>query len=279
MRTAFAAAILCFAALPAAAQSLVNVPRAGGGQAALRVIEPAKSAASACAPTLIISRGLGAGENSLRFLSSALAQHGYRTIVMRHLGAGRAFFQGRLVREGRLRSRVSGTSDPAQNAQRLADLDAAHDYAVKTCRPPLLALAGHAAGAATTMIEAGAKPRFAAAGKNRFDAYIALSPQGVGRVFGAGAWAGVDKPALLITGTRDLWDGSSHRGRAAAFDGMPAGQKRYAVIPGATHFALGGLGNAAIKAKIVALVQEFLGQIAAKAWKASAVQGVEIREK
>lgn len=278
MRLAFAAALL-LAAAPAAAQSLVNVPRPGGGQTALRVIEPAKPPASGCAPTLIVSRGLGAGENALRYLSSALARAGYRTIVMRHLGAGRAFFQGRLVREGRLRAGVPGDADPAQNRQRLADLDAAHEFATKACRPPLLALGGHAAGSTTALIEAGAKPRFAAAQKNRFDAYFALSPQGVGRVFAAGAWAAITRPTLVVTGTRDPWEGGSWRGRLAAFDSMPAGQKRLAVLPGATHFALGGLGNAATKNRVVALVSEFLGQVANKAWKASAVPGVEIREK
>lgn len=279
MRLACAAALLLVAAAPAGAQTLINVPRPGGGQAALRVIEPAKPPADRCAPTLIISRGLGAGENALRFLSAALAQQGWRTLVMRHLGAGRAFFQGRLVREGRLQAGARGDSDPAQMRQRLADLDAAYDYAIKGCRPPTLALGGHAAGSTTALIEAGAKPRFSAPQKKRFDAYVALSPQGVGRVFAAGAWSAVDRPTLIVTGTRDPWEGGSWRGRTAAFESMPAGQKRLAVVPGATHFALGGLGNAATKNKVVALVSEFLGQVATKGWKASAVQGVEIREK
>lgn len=279
MRLLLTAAILIAAAAPAAAQTLVSAPRPGGGVAALRVAEPARPQARACPPTIIVSRGLGTGENALRYLTTALSQAGYRAVVMRHVDGGRTLFQGRLVREGRLRARTAGEGDPGENRLRALDLDAAYDFATKTCRPPLLALAGHANGAATTMIEAGAKPRFAVTAKDRFDAYVALSPQGVGRVFAAGAWAGIKKPTLMITGTRDPGDGGSWRNRAAAFDNLPAGQKRLAVIAGATHFALGGLGSGATKQKVVALVAEFLSQVAAKSWKPATHAGVEIREK
>lgn len=276
MRNLFCAAALAMVAatLPAFAQTAINAPTADGGQAALRVFE-AKGGAK-CAPTVIISRGLGARVDAMRFLSGALVAQGYRVIVMRHLESGRAVFQGRLVRAGRLRPTTGDEADLASNKERALELDAAYAFATKTCRPPLMALAGHANGAITTLIEAGAKPRFAVTGKDRFDAYVALSPPSVGRAFAADAWSGIKKPVLFVTGTRDPGESGA---RTAAFEGAASTQKRLAVIPNATHFALGGLGASSTKRKVVELTLEFLGQVGGKAWKPSAVAGVDVRDK
>ena len=61
-------------------------------------------------------------------------------------------------------------------------------------------------GAVTVMLEAGAKNIIgvapSAAGLDRFDAYVALSPEGPGIIFSERAWHGIHKPLLVLTGTR-----------------------------------------------------------------------------
>jgi pimeloyl-ACP methyl ester carboxylesterase len=133
-------------------------------------------------------------------------------------------------------------------------------------------------GAATAMIEAGATPRFGRMGANRFDAYVALSPQGVGYMFAAGAWGRVTKPVLMITGTRDQGADGDWRTRLSAFEGLPQGRKRLAVIPGATHLQLSG-GERQMGATLGALAGEFLALPVSGRRAASAIGGVDIRDK
>lgn len=254
-------------------------PAAGG---AFNVYEPAApqaGKAASCAPVAIISRGLGAGQNPMRSLAQSLAQQGWRVIVMRHLEGGRAMFRGRLVRAGRLQPSTGDESNAAALKNRAHELDVAIELAKKTCQPPFMALVGHAVGSTTTLIEAGAKPRFQGlAGKDRFDAYVAVSPAGAGAVFARDAWAGISKPVLVVTGTRDRVGSSGPRARTTAFDGMPNGGKRLAIISGATHFALGGLGSVAVRAKVAGLTTEFLSQLRAGGLKPTTT-GVETRDK
>lgn len=267
---------LCLSGAGAMAQTHVAAPRSDGKAAQLLVYE-AKNG-GACPATVIVSRGLGTRQSGLRYLAENLQRNGYRVVIMRHVESDRALFQGRLVRQGRVRATL-GAADPEQNRLRGLDLDAAWTFATKSCKPDFMALAGHASGAVTVLIEAGAKPKFPAQGKDRFDAYVALSPQGVGSVYDAGAWANIRKPALLITGTRDNGESGSYKSRLAAFENLPAGRKRLAVIPNATHFALGGLGSRQVKSAVDRVSVEFLTQIRQNAWKPSAVSSVETKDK
>jgi predicted dienelactone hydrolase len=267
------------AVAPASAQTTGAIAPKVSAEGAFAVYEPASSK-EGCAPLAVISRGLGAGQNPMRTLAQSLAQQGWRVIVMRHLEGGRAVFQGRLLRQGRLQPRTGDEADPAALRTRAGDVDAALELADKVCQAPFKALIGHAVGSTTALIEAGAKTRFSGLeGKNRFNAYVALSPAGQGQIFGPGAWAGVTRPAMVITGTRDRVSGGATRARTAAFDGMPPGGKRLAIIAGATHFALGGNGSTVVRQKVGTLVSDFLSQIRAGGLKPTTTPGVEIRDK
>ena len=115
-------------------------------------------------------------------------------------------------------------------------------------------------------------------GSNRFDAYIALSPQGEGTAFGPSAWSGVTKPVLMVTGTNDRVFDSDYTARLTAFAGLPTGRKRLAIIPGAGHLQIGGIGSAAVSAIVQALALEFAGQ-ASGSWGPSRVTGAKITDK
>jgi pimeloyl-ACP methyl ester carboxylesterase len=137
-------------------------------------------------------------------------------------------------------------------------------------------------GAALTMFEAGARGRAPYDGRRRFDAYIGVSPQGLGWAYDSrAAWSGVSAPVLMITGTRDETFGEPWQTRLTAFRGLPPGQKRLAVIPEATHLNLGGRGNRKAQRLAAEVVQEFLAQIAG-GWGRSRLDGrggMEVRDK
>lgn len=97
-------------------------------------------------------------------------------------------------------------------------------------------------GAATVMLEAGAANKLNLAGKDRFDAYVAMSPQGPGAVFPDGAWRRISKPVLMLTGTRDKALEGAWTTRTLPYDDMPAGCKWLGVIDGVTHMNFGGKG-------------------------------------
>ncbi|MBY0613569.1 MAG: hypothetical protein K2P80_15445 [Beijerinckiaceae bacterium] len=275
LRLLVGAAVACHVAGAARAQTRHEVPRAGGGNTTLLDYPPRER--QDCPPTVIFSHGFGGDETQLAGLARALAANGWRVLAMRHAESGRPALRAVLF------SGLPAIDDAARAAPlhtaRFADLDAAYGEATRRCRPFPLILAGHSMGAQTTMMEAGAVARIGPAGGNRFDAYIALSPQGVGSAFAPGAWRAVNKPVLMITGTRDRVANGDFRERLSAFEGMPPGNKRLAILPGAGHLQIGGIGSRSVAETVTALVLEFTGEVKARHVARSRIAGVETREK
>lgn len=202
--------IFVFAACPLstllAAQQHVSVPRADGKTTPLLVYTAVGSGES-CAPLAIISHGAGGSENGYRYLAQAMAQLGYTAVAMGHRESGSAALEADMRQYG-LRDGVRElVADPNAEQARLLDVSAALEWADSQCRAPFRVLLGHSMGAETAMLEAGAKNRIAVvsppAGQDRFDAYVALSPEGPGIVFPNDAWSGIRKPVLILTGTLD----------------------------------------------------------------------------
>lgn len=270
-----ALALLALAGLfqPAAAET-VTLMRADGGALKLRL---AGDWGPGCPPTVILSHGFGGDERALPWMDGAAEAAGYRLLVMEHRESG-----PRALIAVRRRGTEAALTDPAIWTGRALDLDAALAFASRDCRPEPLVLGGHSMGAALTMFEAGAEGRTPYRGRDRFDAYLAVSPQGPSWAFAnARAWAGVGKPVLMLTGTRDAGpDGTPWENRLIAFDGLPDGRKRLAVIEGANHFNLGGLGNRPAQALAAAVAAEFLTQLRT-GWLPSALarEGLDLREK
>lgn len=255
----------------------MSLRRADGAAVPLKVY-PA-SGAAACAPTMIVSHGFGGSETGLAGLAGTMAGRGWRVLVMGHAESGRGQLRAAFQGGGGLAAVDAAARAKPLHAARFADLDAAYAEATRGCRPPSLILAGHSMGAQTTMMEAGAVPLIGRMGRNRFDAYVALSPQGTGTAFGSSAWAAVSKPVLMITGTNDRVVGGDYTARLTAFEGLPPGAKRLAVIPGAGHLQIGGIGSVSVTATVNALVAEFAGQVARGTWTASKVSGATITDK
>jgi alpha-beta hydrolase superfamily lysophospholipase len=260
----------------ASAQSSLTLSRADGAQ--IPALNYAASGGATCPPTLVLSHGLGGDERAQDDLAKAMAAQGWRVLAIAHKESGRAVLR-QTMRQGGLAAIDVVARERPLHVFRFADLDAAFAEVTRTCRPKPLILAGHSMGAQTTMMEAGATALIGSMGSNRFDAYVALSPQGIGNTFAAGAWSGVSRPVLMITGTRDRTPDSDYRTRLTAFEGLPAGRKRLAVIPGAGHLQIGGVGSASVDTMVNTLVLEFAEQIASGEWSPSRTSGVTIEEK
>ncbi len=271
-----ALAALAISACAAQAQQVAETTllRADGAEVPVKVSGPP----GGCPRTAIISHGLGGRSGGSAQLARTLASSGWRVIAMDHVESGPPVLRAAFL-SGRPRLAASeAASDPARHRARFADLDAAWVEATRNCRPPQVLLIGHSMGATTTMLEAGNVSRFGRFGRNRFDAYVALSPQGIGYLWEAGAWNAVSKPVLMITGTRDSGFDGDWRTRLAAFEGLPVGKKRLAIIPDITHGQLSGFRDP-FASTIAALINEFARDLEQGALRPSRVSGAEVRDK
>lgn len=249
--------------------------RADGARIDAKVLD-----ARGCAPLAIISHGLGGSLSGNAQLASALNRAGFRVVVPSHAESGPELLR-QAVLSGRPRIGIAtAATDPAAFRARMADLDAILTVENRRCAVPFRVLAGHSMGASTTLIEAGAISSARITGQDRFDAYIALSPQGEGdQFFQKGAFSRIRKPMLMITGTEDRGIYGGYETRLTAFEGLSPGRKRLAVIDGASHRDLGG-NSRNVAAMVGVISVEFLGQIRPGPWgEAGRRAGVLFAEK
>jgi dienelactone hydrolase len=273
MMATIGVALIGIAAPPAAAQGL---PRADGATTPVKHYGPQ----SGCGPAMIISHGFGGNETGNGGLATAMAAQGWRVMVMGHRESGKEAFRAAIFSASPKQGILDATTTPAKHRARFLDLDAAVAAMTRSCRPATFVLAGHSMGAMTTMLEAGAVGRFGRFGSNRFDAYVAISPQGIGFTYASGAWAGVRKPVLMITGTRDQATDGGYETRLSAFDGLPPVFKRFAIIPDAGHLVLAANGNNRVTNAISALTLEFLKSVSkGRSLVPSTLRGIDIRDK
>lgn len=220
-------------------------------------------APSACSGVAVLSPGAGDDRDALAWLGRALSQYGWLTLTMAHKESGRDSLRDR-VRNGGLRDGMLAlVTDPEAYDDRIEDAGAALRWARTQCRSGPAVFAGHSMGAIAVMIEAGAKNKLGLDSDDRFDGYIALSPQGPGPIFPAGAWHDIHKPMLLVTGTRDAPLDGKWQTRTEPYADLPAGCHWLAVVDGATHFNFAGFGygHGDIEAKVLLLIQRFLDNL------------------
>jgi alpha-beta hydrolase superfamily lysophospholipase len=250
--------------------------RADGARIDAKVLD-----APGCAPLAIISHGLGGSLSGNAPLATALNRAGYRVVVPSHAESGREALRRALL-SGRPRVGVAtAAADPAAHRARMADLDAILATESGRCAVPFRVLAGHSMGARTTLIEAGATSTARITGANRYDAYVAISPQGAGNdFFPTGAMGALRKPVLMITGTEDRSVDGGYETRLSTFEGLAPGRKRLAVIDNASHRDLGGGGSREVGAMVGIIATEFLRQIRPGPWgEAGRRAGVVFAEK
>ncbi len=248
------------------AQQRLTVPRADGAQTPL-LVYPAQGTSSGCAPLAVISHGAGGSEEGYGYLAHAMAQLGYTTVAMGHRESGFAALSADVREYGLLPGVTHLVADPHAEQARLLDVEAAIKWANQQCHAPFRVLLGHSMGAETVMLEAGAKNTIGVpsppAAQDRFDAYVALSPEGPGVVFANDSWSGIRKPVLVLTGTQDQSLKGGPQARLIPWKnmrGLPSNCQWMGVIDGATHmnFAGNGLGHDSVEPIVTKTVGQFL---------------------
>lgn len=201
------------------------------------------SAVPTCQGIAVISPGAGGTEKGYRYLAEAMSTLGYLSVVVGHQESGRRALREHIRGNGLREGLADLITDPDAYLGRFMDIAAAKRWTETRCQARPSVLIGHSMGAATVMIEAGARNKVGVQGTDSFDAYIALSPQGIGAIFPASAWSGIQRPVLLITGTRDTeLGGAPWETRTEPFLNMPPGCKWLGVIGGASHLNFAGTG-------------------------------------
>lgn len=263
------AAVASLLARGASSQQPVSVPRADGRSTPL-MLYPAQRSDSGCAPLAVISHGAGGSEKGYRYLAEAMAHLGFTAVVMGHAESGLDALADEMRRYGVLQGLTDLVADPKAEEARLFDTGAALKWADSKCRAPFRVLLGHSMGAETVMLEAGAKNIVSVtsppAGQDRFDAYIALSPEGPGVVFPLDAWSGIHKPILILTGTRDQSLKGGPEARLVPWSDLPGIATHcqwLGVIDGATHmnFASSGLGRETVEPLVTETIAQFLAGV------------------
>jgi predicted dienelactone hydrolase len=219
---------------------------------------------ASCQGVAIISPGAGGSEKGMEYIALALSRGGWLSVVVGHRESGPLALRAKMRGQGMKDALVQLTTDRLAYDARSMDLGAALDWARPQCSRGYSVLIGHSMGAATAMLEAGADNRLDLTGKDRFDAYVAMSPQGPGSIFPGAAWRQIRKPVLMLTGTRDDALEGAWTSRTIPYDDMPAGCKWLGVIDGATHINFAGIGlSRKTEALTIRAMQTFLNTLAA----------------
>lgn len=254
----FLAVVLALTTTGAFAAFESEFPRADGESVPVKVYQ---SNSEPCPPIMVISHSIIGSMNSLSNIAEAAEQAGYRVIVMDHTESGMEVFREIAEGENPRGNFSEAVSSEDRHRKRFLDLDAVWKKATRSCEPPFTVLVGQSMGAQTTMMEAGAVARIGRFGADRFDAYVALSPQGVGTHFEENAWRNVNKPVLMITGTKDNGEDGAYENRLTAFEGLPPGSKRIVVIDNASSRDISGHGANSVRDLIPQVVMEFLDNV------------------
>lgn len=260
---------LCFVSTSIFAQQHVDAPREDGATTPL-LVYPSAVPTSDCAPLAVISHGAGGDENGYRYLAQGMSQMGYTTVVMGHRESGMPVLQEDMRAHGLIMGVVALVADPYAEGARLMDVGAALKWADGLCHAPFRVLLGHSMGAETVMLEAGARDSIlmkpTLTGRSRFDAYVALSPEGPGIVFPDDAWSEIRKPILFMTGTNDKSLKGGVLARLVPWHDVPglASQCQWlGVIDGATHFNFdgSGLGHERVEPIVLSTIASFLNGV------------------
>jgi len=193
--------------------------------------------------SILFSVGFGGGREGYAYLGRAWAERGCETVVVEHVGSNLEALKP-LRRPGQRSAELAqlvaaAVRDPGEQRHRVEDLA----FVRRALPRPSWILAGHSYGAGTVL---------RAAPTCEARALLALSPPAPEEF----PYEPLAMPVLLLTGTRDDF-AVSHQDRSRALEFMAPGRSALAVIEGADHMGLAGVGLDL--APILAAVQTVTG--------------------
>jgi predicted dienelactone hydrolase len=197
---------------------------------------------------VVHSHGLGGSRTGGDAWGRAWQQAGFAVLHLQHPGSDTD-----VLRSGMRALRAAASAE--QLRARVADMHFAIDEVTRRAqqgsigwsrvRLDALGASGHSFGAVTVQAIAGQRFAVPTSGivEPRFKAFVAFSPSlGRGSV-PTGAFAGVTRPFLAVTGSLDgdpLGGRLSGADRARVYDALPGGQRALLWLEGADHMTFGG---------------------------------------
>ncbi|MGD9420613.1 MAG: alpha/beta hydrolase family protein [Verrucomicrobiota bacterium JB025] len=176
----------------------------------IRVYLPASSAP---APVILFSHGLGGSCNNNPYLGNHWAKRGYLVVFVQHPGSDETIWKSLppLQRKAAMDHAASAKNYILRTRDIPAVLDTLTRWNDDTTHPlhhrldlDRIGMSGHSFGALTTQSMAGQKSlRNTSFREPRIDAAVMMSPSPPRAGNPAPAFAGIDIPCLLLTGTHD----------------------------------------------------------------------------
>lgn len=200
------ALLLLLSSMPALAAVCDGVLRDPARQRDIPVRVRLPEGASAPAPTILFSHGLGGGLEAGTSFAEAWARSGYLVIHLQHPGSDTAVWQGggasALIKAANRRELDARLADMRFVAGTVGSGRMVGACPLSAGDPGRIAAAGHSFGAVTVMNLARAA---APADRSPFRAVIALSPQSPGNRAGLApaAFGRISVPVMTATGSRD----------------------------------------------------------------------------
>ncbi len=186
-------------------------------------------------PVIVWSHGLFGSQDAYEPLTSYWASHGYVVLQPSHTDSVKRG-KGDLGK-GMAANTADWANRPEDISFLISSLAAQPGLAEGRADMSHLGVGGHSFGAHTTLLLAGAEPKLHSNFSDpRPKAFLAISPQGEGRLLDEASWTGLKRPMLFISGDNDSSPGGEKaRWRLAPFHKCPAGSKYLMWIKGAYH--------------------------------------------
>jgi predicted dienelactone hydrolase len=214
-------------------------------------------------PVILFSHGLGGSRENNPYLGSHWAANGYVAVFIQHHGSDAEVWKS--VAPAERMSALKEAASAKSAIARIADvpfvIDQLEKWNVEEGHPLFgkfdlehIGMSGHSFGAGTTQAMMGEVfPRGLTAAEPRIDAFVAFSPSISKRVEPAVSFGKIDRPALLMTGTKDgspIDSSLTPQSRMQVYAAMPAGDKYHLVFEGAEHHAFGDSGRKGQRGRI-----------------------------
>lgn len=196
-------------------------------------------------PVIVWSHGLFGSQDNYKPLVEHWARHGYLVLQPTHsdsLKYGETDFKG--LDRGLAQYMTDWASRPSDVKRVLKEVERRKEWRDRADLSRL-GVGGHSFGAHTTMLLSGARPTLAKdLSDPRPKAFLAISPQGEGRLFDSQSWNGLSGPIFFISGDQDKGqNGQPASWRREPYDGSLPGQKYLLWIKDAYH-GFGGISGA-----------------------------------
>jgi predicted dienelactone hydrolase len=266
-------------------ERLVLTDDARGKRLELRIQYPAalaapvgrkasKASKASPLPLIIFSHGAGGSKDGAVTLTRHWAAHGYITIQPTHddcVALRRAHGERYTI----LDAVKTALQDPTAWVNRPRDISHILDSLdnIEKRLPALrgridrerIGMAGHSFGAMTTAYLSGASVTLPGSsepktlGDERINAFLALSPQGPGRMgFTGESWSAIQRPFMIVTGSKDNGGRKEYtpRWRLTPFEKFPPGDKYAVWVEGANHMTFSGDARRAATGRVLSLLPQ-----------------------